>query len=745
MTTTPETEFSFRDLLRVFDRRRKVLLGTAGAIFLTAVLVCIFMTRRYEARGVFELQKSSSDALDLTGLMGGSVGGASDSLSLNVDMQTQVQILKSDTLALKVIEDLNLQNDQDFRPHFNPVGYLMGMITPKGPQDPAGVRWEDSPRRRAGLLKAFADHLTVKATAGTRLIEVDFSSRDPKVASKVVNHLIQALIDYTFQTKFAATNQISEWLENQLGDLRKQTESLQSRVVALQQGSGIFGVGGTDLQGKPVVYSPVLDRLQQSSMILSQAEMNRVIKESIYKVAKSGNAEMLSQLSGTGIAGQSSQGIVNSLNLIQSLRSQEATIQAQIGQDASQFGPNYPKLIEERASLQSVENSLQEEIDRIAMRAKNDYDISVQTERGAKGTYEKDRSEAEKLNDKTIEYAILSRESEQSQVLYQDLLKRLKEAGILEGLHSSNLTIVDSARPPAKPNKPNVPLYLMMGVFMGAFLGGGAALLAEAIDNKIQGTEEIEQMQLHLLGIVPEMKSFEVSQRPSFLDTRSSDFNEAIRGLRSTLLVARSGTPPKVILVTSGGPGEGKSTIALNLAAALAQYNKRVLLVEADMRRPVLKVRLNLSIQSGLSTVLADTNAPVQVESLPEYPNLYILPAGPVPPYPSELLGAAPLDETFQRWSTEYDFIVIDTPPILAVTDTQLLMPVADSTVLVARANVTTKVGLLRAYKLLFPHAKNPAWPAIGVLLNGISTHSAAYYGYYGHYGYRNYYRQDGE
>jgi polysaccharide biosynthesis transport protein len=747
VNTGSDSEFSLRDLLRIFDRRRHIVIGTAVSVFLLAVLACIVMTRRYEAKGVFELQKSTSDSLDLEGLMSGGTSGAADSLSVNIDLQTQVDILKSDTLALQVIKELNLEQNADFRPRFSLLGAILGLFSTAGPKDPAGASLENSPLRRTRVLKIFATHLSVKAIAGTRLIEVDFSNRDPRVAADVVNHLVQALIDYTFQTKFIATNQISDWLQGQLGDMRKQTEELQAKVVGLQQSSGIFGVGGTDLQGRPVVYSPVLDRLEQSSALLTQAEISRVVKESIYRIASTGNAELISQLSGTGISGQASPGLANSLSLIQSLRTQEATLRAQVDDDASQFGENYPKLVEDRASLNSVENSLQKEINRIAQRSKNDYDIAVQTEEGARNVYQQDQNEAKKLNDKTIEYTIVSREAEQSDLLYQDLLKRLREAGILEGLHSSNLTIVDRASPPSKPNRPNVPVYLALGLFLGGFLGGGAALLADAIDNKIQNTDEIEGMHLPLLGILPEVKASELANSPIILDSpAASAFGESIRSLRTALLMSRGDKPPKVLVITSGSPGEGKSTFSVNLAAALASYNKRVLLVEADMRRPVLQSRLRLNPTSGFSGLLSNPiDARFEPEPITDYPSLHVLPAGPRPPYPSELLGTADLKTIVDLWRGAYDFVVIDSPPILPVTDVQILMPFADTSVLVARAGKTTRVALHRSFKLLIPHAPDTARPSIGILLNCVSTRSAAYYGYYGNYGHKGYYEDKGD
>src|ERR1700678_4170585 len=337
LNSLPEKDPSLRDLLRIFHRRTRAIIVTTAVVFLLAVFACVFMTRRYTATSIIQLQKSSSDSLGLDSLMGAESGAASDDMSVNVDLQTQADILQSESLALKVIKDLNLAQNEDFKPHFSPVGWVMGLVSPRGPADPPHASLEDSPGRRLRVVRVFGNNLKVKVTAGTRLLEVDYTNRDPKVAAAVVNHLVQSLIDYTFQTKFTATNQVSQWLEGQLGDLRKQSEQLQSRVVALQQGSGIFGVGGTDPQGKPVIYSPVLDRLQQSTAQLSQAQMNRVLKGSVAEVVKTGNAKLISQLRGTSIGSSSSPGVTNSLAVIQNLRLQEATLRAQIDQDASQF------------------------------------------------------------------------------------------------------------------------------------------------------------------------------------------------------------------------------------------------------------------------------------------------------------------------------------------------------------------------------------------------------------------------
>jgi capsular exopolysaccharide synthesis family protein len=231
------------------------------------------------------------------------------------------------------------------------------------------------------------------------------------------------------------------------------------------------------------------------------------------------------------------------------------------------------------------------------------------------------------------------------------------------------------------------------------------------------------------------------------LDARQADsaFGESVRRLRSGLLISRSGAPPQVLLVSSASPGEGKSTLSLNLAASLSQYGKKVLLVEADMRRPVLSKTVDLEgAEGGLSVMLSNHKAPSSIVPAPDNPDLYILPAGPPPPYPAELLGSPRMHALMDEWRAEFDFIVVDSPPVLPVTDAQLLEELADATVLLARVGFTTRAALERAYKLLLMHRKDPATPAIGVVLNFVGRRSSAYYGYYGYYGGKKYEYQQG-
>ena len=733
MQSAQERDPTLKDLLRVFDKRRKTVLWTLAAVFLLAVLACIFMTRRYTATSEIELQKSTADGMNLDNLLGAGESSGSDALSVNIDLQTQTSVLGSEDLALKVIKDQNLEQNVDFKPRFSPVGFVLGMFSPSGPSDPANADLAHSPKRRMQALAVFKKNLKVSVVAGTRLMTVSYSNPDPKVAAAVANDLVQSLVDFTLDTRTQASNQVSGWLENQMSDLRKQSQDLQAKVVALQKNTGLFGVVGSDLQGKPITYSPTLDSLQQTTAQLSQAESNRVLKGAVNEVVKTGNAELISQLSGTNMGGSSGgQGTTNSLSLVQSLRTQEATLEAQIAQDSAIYGPAFPKLVQERASLKRVQQSLHEEIERLAARAKSDYEVALNTERGTRKAYDEQVGAAQKLNNNTVAYSLLEKEASQSQDLYQGLLKRLKEAGVMQGLRSTNITIVDLATPPAKPSRPNVPLYLALGLLLGAVFGGAGALLVDSVDNKLQGVDDIEAMGLPVVGILPRIKNIGNLTNPEVAENPTSVFSESVRGLRSVLLMSRAGRAPQVILVTSGSPNEGKSTVSLNLAVSLAQQGKRVLFVEADLRHPVVANAIGITAKEGLSTLLTNQSAPFAPKPLPAQPNLSILPGGPVPPFPAELLSSTRMVQLIEEWRKQYDVILIDSPPILHVADARDLSPFADATLLIARGYRTSRLALQRTYDILLQHSRPSEAPSTFVVLNAMTLRSAGRDGYYG-------------
>jgi polysaccharide biosynthesis transport protein len=755
--------FTVGDLLDIFRRRRLLMAAIFLGTFTLAMVAFFSATRLYKGYAEIQVQKGSADAIGLDGMRGGGGDAGEDAMESNITLQTEAQILQSESLALSVIKTLNLDKTPDFHPRPSPIGWVLGLFAPKGIKDPSNVPLSDAPGRRSSAVKMFESRLKVKPVSGTRLIDIEYYSSDPHTAAAVVNLLVKDLMDYNFETRHVATASASSWLGNQLADLKKQTETLQAHLVDLEKGSGIFTLGQTDPQGRAQTYTPLLDQLQASTAQLSQAESARVLKGALYQVVKTGDPELISGLAGNATASGASSGLNNSLTLLQGLRAQEAETQADLDQTTEKFGSAYPKIGELKAKLAGTRQSIQSEIHRIAGRVKNDYTVAQDVENKDRATYQQQKAQASAINSKAIDYEITRQEVQQSQDLYGSLLRRLKEADLMAGLRSSNITIVDSASTPARPSKPNPILYIGGGLAGGLFFACCVGLFRDATDNRIQSIGDIPS-----LPVAPPIAFLPFHRRTGArwlsperdgsgqtfggmatadqsdngptralvaADEPRAAYTEALRGLRTALTHSVDGQPaPQVVLITSSLPGEGKSMLSLNLAAVFAQSGSRVLLVDGDLRTPVLHSRLECSGADGLSNFLSGDDDDVVEPTLfrvrlNKLASVDFLPAGEPPDFPTELLGSDAMLKLLNRWRKTYDFIFIDGAPLLPVTDSAILSRYADYTVVVARHNHTDRSSLERTCQILHAYGGSRQ----GVVLNGVKQNSSAQYPYYGY------------
>jgi len=727
-------ELSLMDMLSIYNRRRRIVYGTTLLLVLLAGIYCILCTRRYEATGSIQIQKESADAAGYGSLLNNAPADSSDSLSANLELQTQANILQSDSLALQTIKSLHLENTYDFHPRWNPLSWFMGLFSPAGKADPANASLDDSPLRRTRSLKIFSKNLVVKPVAGTRIINITYTSSDREIAAAVVNTLTRALLDYSFQTRFNATNETSKWLGEQLGNLRKNSEVLQAKVVNLQRESGVYSLGTLDSQGHEQSYSGVIDRLQQATAAMTAAEQSRILKEAIAKAAESGDAEMLSGLAGNATVGGSG-AMSNSLVVIQNLRQQEAAEQAALGEAQAKYGSSYPKIAELQGNLSGLQHSIQQEVNRLKGRAESDYFVARQAEERTRQDYEQAKKSADVVNNKAIEFAIVRQEAEQSRTLYEDLLRSVNEAGVLAGLRSSNISIVDPGRVPAKPAKPNIPLYLGGSLVGGWFLGCFAALVADTLDRKVHSISDLEQ--IHggmLLGALPLDKPLKggeiVLPQLTGPGDSTSSYVEVIKSIRTTLMLSGS-KQPKAVMVTSAIAGEGKSTCALNLAAVSAMSGKKTLLVDADLHCGSVSERLWIPSTPGLSELLAGTTSTAPIVSVPGIENLDALVAGEAPINSADMLGSDRMRDWMEKWRSEYDFIVLDSVPVLPVMDAVVLNTMCDATILLARTYMTERSQIERSYNIL----KQAGNHYVGIVMNALKPTDSSYYGYYGYKG----------
>ena len=699
-----EDRVSIVHLWRVLQKRRWLVLGSLATIVLLVTAVSLALPKRYDAssRLLLDLEGSEDLGLDQVVMPIG--------IDLDTKLQTQIRIVQSDTIATSVIKQLGLQN--------NPAFAGKQATYPGRDFDNLDLQ------TRAALTNGLHRYLTVQLVPKTEIMEIHFRSRDPKLAADIANAVASTYIERNFQTKYQATRQTSDWLTKQLEDVRKNAEIAQEKVISYQQKTGLYGTDES--------HNIVIDRLELLNKALSEAEGDRIVKEAKYRIAMTENPDLIANIAPESLLG--------------ALYKQRAESRSEYAQLAAKYGASYPRVIQLQSQLHELDSSIAEEITKVSETLRAEYRAALRSEQMLQASLDKQKDDAYKMNQDAIQYGIMRREVESSRDLYEGLLKKLKEAGILAGLKSSNINIIDQASVPVVPVEPRVPLNIALGCMGGLLFGVALAVVVENVDSSIRTPEDIETYcSLPSLGIIPSVALDDSpAQRqltrtgtaqlilPITMEHRNSGGAEAFRALRTSLLLSSPGAPPQVILVTSAMMQEGKSFTSMNLAVVLAQTGQKVLLVDSDMRRPAVNKYLGIATNRGLSACLAGTeDSAAMIVKIDEIPGLHVLPAGHMPPYPSEMLASEALPQLVQRWREEFRYVVIDTPPVLAVTDAVVTARVADVVVLVVRSEKTGRQSLLRTRDLLKKVHANIA----GVVVNDLSFNSVEYRQYYGYYG----------
>jgi polysaccharide biosynthesis transport protein len=726
-------ESALGEYVRVLVKRKWTVLACLVTIFSLVAIASLKMTPVYEASGSIAINKPDSGLVNF-----------SNSPTFSVDyydpteMETEVKILQSDLLALQVIKELALDRRPEFSGKPAPLPSSLD-LAPDPLQADSG--------RTTSLLSGFRGNLRVALAPSTHIIEVHFRSPDKDLAANVVNTLMTTYTENNFKSRFDSTMQASDWLSKQLVDLQMKVETSQEKLVHYQKEHEILGI-----DEKQNITTAKLDELNKA---LTAAESERMDKESIYRLVEAGDTDTIasaaSVLDAAGSGSQSASG------LLESLRTKSADLKIQAAELSTQFGPAYPKLSQINNQLKEIDTQLLVETRKLSGKIKGQYMAALQRESMLHDALEKQKQEANKLNESAIEFSLLKRDLDTNRQLYEGLLEKLKQAGVSAGLRSNNFRIVDVARVPTGPIEPNIPRNLSFAFMLGLTSGVGLAFLLEGLDNTVRTTEQAQMISgLPPLGMIPlgsraaregaNAKRLVIATSKEVVELITqvrpqSQMAESYRALRTSLLLSNLGAPPKVIMVTSALPQEGKTTTSINCAVVLAQKGVRVLLIDADLRRPSIHKTLGMGPRSGLSNVLTGSaTLDSAITRSPILPNLDVLPAGTPPPNPAELLASTNMRDVLQELRGHYDHIVVDTPPTLSVTDAVVLSPRADAIVLVIRSGQTTKQALRRSRDILMQvNAK-----VSGVLLNAVDLSSPDYYYYYEYQGkYARYYRDD--
>lgn len=718
-------DVTFGAIWRILRKRKWLVLGCACGVFAAAAAYTFTATPRYRTTSVIEFEKSNTDSLEVDERAG--MPGGANTMDYTITQRTQVAALESDTLALQVVHDLNLESRKEFSGH-SVFDYL------RHEPDESTLPLERAPYRMARVLKAYHKSLRVDSISGTRMISIQFLSPDPQLSAKIVNSLVSDYTDQYFKIRYTATVQASDWLSQQLNELKTQVEASEQKLADYQRQAGILGTDET--------HNIVMTRLEQINEQLTTAQANRILAQAVWQLAQTGNPELLPGLVNvTTSAGSSTTS--SSLALIGALRAQQNEVKMELAEDTAKYGSAYPKLIELQSKVDAINGSIQTEISNLATRAHNDYLAAQQTQDDLRSAFEKAKLDANEQNDAAVQYTILKHEAESRRSLYDSLSQRLQEAGVLANLRSSNIVVMDPARPSDRPARPIVPLNLGLGLVGGLMIGVMCALVADNLDETISSPELAEEVSMvPSLGFVPRWKrllAVKKNPKANGLTTTGSGVlvlkqphslaAEAYRGLRTSIMQSMRVPDCNVLLFTSAFPDEGKTTTIINCAAAFAQQGLRVLLVEADLRRPNVCSQLNINSATGLSSLISSgpsTGLPVK---LPNLPHLSVIPSGPRAGYPAELLGSHGTQTLIAKWRSEYDYVFIDTPPVLSVTDAAVLAPFCDGVIVVLRSGITSKKSLLRTMEVF----RRTQTRIVGTILNAFDIDSVEYHNYFGY------------
>ncbi|MHB1699823.1 MAG: polysaccharide biosynthesis tyrosine autokinase [Acidobacteriaceae bacterium] len=705
-----ERDYSLVDLWKILVRRRKVIFMTVGALVLLAAAYTLLTPRLYKAESSLQILKEDA-AAGLADPAQAAASEASDALDFNLALQTQVDVMQSRNMALRVVQELHLDRTKDYQL--------------KNDKEEDGLPLAQAPRRTAYILKTFAKRLKVDPVSGTRLVTVSFLDRDPKRAAQVVNQLLADFIEYNYQVRYEATKQATALMSKELDGMKTNVESAQANAAKLQEQSGIYGVDETN--------NSVNSKLDQLNTELTAAQANLSLKESIYNLAKTRSPEVLA-----GMLGSQGPGGNTANAPLQLLRQQQADAAANYAELNARYGPEYPKVVQANERLKSIQASIDSEINRLVGQATAEYRVAEQTEEAAAAALQHQQAVAAQMNHSANLYTTAKHEADSNRDLYEQMMRRLKEAGILAGLHSTKLNILDIAIVPDKPAQPRPLLYIGLALLLGLALGTVFAFTSEAMDTTVRDPLQIEESTSSpVLAMIPAVESIlpqlviRSLQRstddgtPWQYHTTSlaprSNVAEAFRALRTSILTAmRSTRPAKVIAITSTAQSEGKSFTSFNLAAAFAQSGRTVLLVDADLRKRSLSKALDMQLEPGLHDALSSPTWLNLVKKLDHTPGLFLMPAGHDIYSPADLLGSPRVASLLAEMRESFDLVLLDTPSILPVTDTVSLSNAVDAVLVVVRSGVSGRESLVRTMAVL----RRAGARILGVVLNGVDFKS---------------------
>ena len=708
-----DEEIHLRDYIHVVLRRKWIVLLFFISVVVTVSLATFMMKPLYKSTVTIKIDKENPSVL--------SFEDAYRIERVETDYyQTQYKILKSRNIAKRVIKKLGLDSSKEFTAGDRGVsikGIIFSLVRFVGRDKSRGKHVvEDGVD--TGIVDSFLKRLDVKPLIKSQLVKVSFEAYDPALAKKVANAVAETYIDFNLDSKIEASRQARKWLEKQIEIMKAKVEETEERLNEYSSSNRMIF-----LDVKNDKQSILKEKLAEFSTALSLATTVRVQKEALYNEIKE--------------SGDNNPEILNN-SLIQELKKRYVSLESEYYNLLKIYKPEYPKMKRLKSQMSSLQKRVNLETSNIVKSIKSDYQAAVKRESYLNAIFNVQKNKVMEFQKKMVQYQILKREVDTNKELYNNMLQRLKEVGVSATMRATNIQILDRAEYPKYPYKPNKPLNILLSIVLGLFGGVGLAFFMEYFDNTVKDPQDIEKrMNLPALGLIPLYASSDPSERR--LITHSDNkghIAEAFRSIGTFISLSSAARPPKTILITSPGEKEGKTTVTINTATALTNTLGKGVIIDADLRKPKIHNGFDVENSTGLSTFLSGNMEFDEGLIKPTTGVLDVITSGPIPPNPSELLGSARMKDLLDALYSIYDFIIIDSPPVLGMTDSLHLSSFTDGVVIVVRSGQTPRDALTETKRMLNRiNAK-----ILGVVINGIKDKDLRY-GSYSYY-YSSYYKE---
>ena len=746
-----ESSFDVRDLWHLV-RRRKWLVLTIITIVTTIVAIQMYRAKSYfQAQTMLEVGKESSTIVR----EGIAIQDNDFDPYYQVNIKTKMLMLTSRSLLEDVVINLKLDRNDKFldttqkswfgsSPKSNPIEPLPSSLPTEMDNDVV-IRPPAESARLAPFVSLIEDSLNVQQVRETRAVTLAFTHTDPQLAAQVANEITKIFRARNFQAKIGTLTQTEGWLKTSIRKVKSELEQAQEQLSRYTRDHNIVSLDSRT--GNTTLTTATLAQYQDA---LTRAEAERIKAETLYEEVKNGNVSRL-----PAEFDKNTSKLLTLQKELSDAKTREAALDAR-------FGPENPQVQEVRNQIVELDAQIKTGTRALEDKFKSDYERSLREADRIRAERDKAKSVAVRENQSDIKLNTLKDNVDQKQKLYNDLINSDQQAELKLKEQSSNIRVIEAAQVPASPAGPRRLLSILLAFFLSSAVAIGLAFFLEYLDNTIKTVEDVERFaQLPALGVIPAIATStslkklptraeqeaivaanglalpgaSVATQLMTLDNQST-VAEAYRALRTSVLLSSAGHPPKTILVTSGRPGEGKTTTAVNTAISLAQLGASVLIIDCDLRRPKVHKVFGISHVHGLSTYLSrDAELSSLIHSLP-VPNLSLLPCGPTPPNPAELISSEKMREMLTLLSEQFDHIIIDSPPLINVTDPVILSTMVDGVIMVVQAGRSTRDVVRRASQEL----TGVGAKVFGVVLNNVNLQREGYDEYYYQRYYSGYY-----